>query len=109
MIDCINLDGTPYGEDCVQVSSTKDYYDDMRNEVYIYKHQLEREFGDTLVGSMRFRVQWHPHDFGPYASVVLVYDDECEDEIELVNKIEEKLPEFWDEKALERLVKFGLK
>ena len=109
MIDYIDCGGTPYGEDCVQVSKTKDYLDDMKKEVYVYKHQLERMFGNKLVGGMRFEVKWNPHDFGQYASVYLIYDDEYEQDIELATKIENNLPEEWDEESLiELLAKFGI-
>lgn len=67
----VEIGCSPNEEDCVQVSSTKDYIEDMRIELTAYKNQLTRAFPPPE--GCFFEIRWHPHDFGRYGEVAANY------------------------------------
>jgi len=101
MRDTYELDTVPMSEKCesvgVNYDSTK-----ARQQAISLISQLIRTVGDNPEGS-RLKVQSNPHDFGYYYSVAFVFDNENEEHIQHLNKLEENFPEFWDEQSKKEL------
>ena len=101
MRDTYDFDTVPMSEKCesvgVNYDSTK-----ARKEASSLISQLIRTVGDNPEGS-RLKVQSNPHEFGCYYSVAFVFDNENEEHIQHLNKLEENFPEFWDEQSKKEL------
>lgn len=97
MKDHLTLGTTPCDEPCAQVGKD-DYYEQMRREALVYKKQLLRMFGDPP-RNIRLMIKSFPHDFGTYHELCVIYDDEIEEEVDYAYKLEDELPEHWDEEA----------
>lgn len=97
MRDYISIGSSPYGEDCAQVGS--DYYSiKSRKECAALIGQLRRLFGEEK-GTACLAVKSFPHDFGTYHEVICYFNDDDEIGKEYAFKIENELPEHWDEIA----------
>ncbi len=97
MRDYLTLGPTPAAEDCAQVGAD-DYERRSRREARAYIHQLERTFPRAAELGM-FGSKTFPHDFGSYREVVVRFDDENQEELDLAFQIEATTPSDWDEEA----------
>ena len=104
MRDYITIGPAPSDEDCVQLESGGDYWADMKAECNRYRDYLEGMFPfweqmiddpDDLHGGARFTVKTHVHDFGRYAEVAVVYDDNSRLETEFAIFVEHHTPRYW--------------
>ena len=97
MCDYIGLGSAPYMEDCVQVSDKHSYYDEMIQECRRYKKQLEEMFPIPEGVNAKFTIKTFPHDFGTYAEVCIIFDDEDERACDFAFSVEANLPPHWAE------------
>ena len=93
MRDYLSLETTPCNEDCVQVGS-ENYMVNARKECKRFIALLEKKFPKS-VGM--YRIATHPHDFGSYLDVEIVYDDENEEQTDIAMEVESNLPENWED------------
>jgi hypothetical protein len=106
MFDTFELATTvPHEEDCAQVGSDS-YSSKARQEVRAFKNQLLRMHGTPPEGA-GFKTLFCPHDFGTYLDLALVYDDDDEEHVEWMLKIESGLPDKWDQTAIKELQEVG--
>jgi hypothetical protein len=103
MRDYLSIGSVPAGEDCVQVG-TKDYCERAKKECRAFAGQLLRRFGEPPTG-VSFAVKGFPHDFGTYYEVVVYFDDKIKAAIEYAFRVENNMPEYWDETAKKELAK----
>lgn len=83
-------------EDCVQVSKTQPYINEMMLECHKYKEQLQHAF-PNMPDECRFAVKPFPHDFGTYYEVVVYYEPNDEKSVEYAFNVEANLPAKWEE------------
>ncbi len=103
MREYIELGSTPYEEDCAQVGSI-DYSTRARIECREYIAQLTRLFGYKLEGiNASLWTKAFPHDFGTYHEVVVMFDSNDGEAIDVAIHIENNLPSEWDEVAKSNL------
>ena len=102
MRDYIYFGPTPCDEDCAQVGQDN-FREQAKKEMNAYMNQLYRQFPELENSGVYLKILWQNHDFGTYGEVVAVYDDENSESLELALKIENNLPENWDEEALKEL------
>lgn len=95
MRDYITLGPAPCNEDCVQVSSKNDYWEDMLKECKRFRQAIEGKFPPP--DGAHITVKRFPHDFGTYAEVAVVYDDEYPDAVDYAFMLESKTPATWRE------------
>lgn len=103
MKDKLELCCSPVDEECAQVGSD-DYYVQSRKECRAFINQLRRLHGEEPFGAM-LCISANPHDFGTYYEVAVKYEDSIEEAVEYAFKLEDGLPEKWDEEALIELGK----
>ena len=106
MMDYSNLGSAPTDEDCAQVGSDG-YWERASIECKVFRKQLRRIFGEEKFPN-RLKIKSFPHDFGDYLEVVIYYDDENEESLDWALKLEDNLPERWDEEAKKELVSWKL-
>jgi hypothetical protein len=97
MKDYLELGTTPYNEECVQVNPLGDYHESMLMECKRYKSQLENMFPASVFPDVYFKIKWYPHDFGSYAEVVVIFDDNDKESMTQAYYIEDHLPDNWAE------------
>jgi hypothetical protein len=73
-----------------------------RMEARALINQLHRVVGEGPEGT-RLTIISCPHDFGTYLDVAVVFDDEREDHVEWMLKVESRIPSRWDKEAREEL------
>jgi len=95
--DYIELGSAPYEEDCVQVSRTKDYIEDMSKECKQYKEMLMKRFPIPDAIHAWFNIKGFEHDYGTYYEVVIKYNEEASD---FANFVENNLPATWNDKEV---------
>ncbi|MDE1971508.1 MAG: hypothetical protein KGI50_08110, partial [Patescibacteria group bacterium] len=61
-----------------------------------------RQFGEPPEGT-RITVKSHPHDFGSYRSVAVVYNPDDETSVQYAYNVECNVPANWDTEALVEL------
>lgn len=104
MLDYYTLGPTPPEESCAQVGSDRyDYQHITRRECNARKHQLERAFPELSNSKCFLRVKSFPHDFGAYWEVVVYFNEDNNEEVELANRIESDCPTRWDNEARREL------
>lgn len=94
------IGSTPHGEDCAQVGS-QDYFARAMKECRAFQDQIRR-----LNPEIPMEMIWiksFPHDFGTYHEVCFVFDHGIEQHWEWMSKIEDNIPEYWDEIAKSQL------
>ena len=96
---------TPHEEKCVQ-SNSANYSRLSKIEARVLKNQLLRMHG-TPPGNVYFKVTSNPHDFGDYNDLAIVYNDNDEDEMDYMLKIESGIPNNWDDIAKQELAEAG--
>jgi hypothetical protein len=92
MKDCYEFSCTPTDEDCVQVSSTKEYMPAMRAEA-----QRMIDVCKKLWPKVNFKIHSNPHDFGSYLDIRVYFDDTDEESWNQLSKIDTEWPSTWDE------------
>lgn len=107
MRDYITLGPTPCAENCAQVGDIN-YKRRATLEMDAYINQLERMFPNSSSDGLSFQKKWFNHDFGTYGEVVVVYNDDDYDATVHAIRIENNLPDYWDEAALDEL-KYNVK
>jgi hypothetical protein len=75
-------------------------------EVQAFTRQLLRIHGSPPEGA-RFKIIRCPHDFGTYLDLALVYDEDNEEHVEWMLKIESGIPDKWDQAAITELQEVG--
>lgn len=101
MYDELYLAPVPLSEHCAQVGE-EDYLRKSTKECRAFVNQLNRQFGEPPAKAY-FKVKKCPHDFGTYHDVVIHFDEDDEAATEYAYKVENELPENWDEQALTEL------
>jgi isopenicillin N synthase-like dioxygenase len=89
----------PWGEEPAQVG-TEGYEEISRKEIRAFKAQVLRSF--ELPEDFKLVVKSNSHDFGTYYELGASFED-TEEHWDFFYKLEDSLPEFWDEKAKEEL------
>lgn len=96
------FDTVPLNEDC---SSDRDK---SIAEAKATIKQIERQLGLMPFG-FALKLVWHPHD-GPeigqiidYPTIRAIYNDDQEEHIDYLNKLESSWPENWDEESRKEL------
>ena len=100
----LTVGSAPAGENCAQVG-TEGYVQAAIREGRAYIGQLRRHY-KAQVGHdfpCRLIVQSHPHDFGFYYEVNVVYQDEEPHEVMAVLWLTNNSPELWDQTAKDEL------
>lgn len=98
-MDYIEFDTSPTDEDCVQVSRTVDYYDNMKAEAIRFRNMLTDIFPDA---PGFFKIKTNEHDYGPYLEVRYVFDDNEDDGWKWANFIESNLPQTWNDTEVKK-------
>lgn len=101
MREVIEIDGTPYEEDCAQVGND-DYKVRAMKECRAFTKQLVRTFGNPPEG-VRIIMKTNPHDFGTYYSMAITFDEENEVGSEWAYNVDNNIPANWDAEALAEL------
>jgi hypothetical protein len=101
MREVIDLDGTPYEEDCAQVGRD-DYKERAMKELRAFTHQLTRLFGEAPEG-VRVYIKSNPHDFGTYHTLAISFDEDDEVGSEWAYNVDSNIPAEWDAEALTEL------
>lgn len=96
---------TPYDEPCAQLGS-EGYYTKARQEIRAFTGQLLRSTGQPPAGA-RFKTLHCPHDFGTYLDLALVYNEDDEEHVEWMLKVESLIPDKWDQTAIGELNEVG--
>ncbi len=91
---------SPVSEDCVQVTNTKPYLKEMREEARRYQAALIKVYGEPPAGAF-LKIVEHNHDFGPYLEVEVFYDDEDEKQEEYALTLEGGL-DTWAEADMKK-------
>lgn len=86
------LSTSPPEEECVQVGEL----DDGREEGKRYVALLRKVLGPEPAGS-QFKVRANPHDLGTYYSVVYFFDDEDDEHVKYMHRIDNEGPLSWDD------------
>jgi len=98
MRDYLTLGPTPVDEPCQQVGTSHFDKQAETRELRAFLHQLER-----LYPKGEFSIKAFPHDFGTYREVVVWFDEEIPETLELAIQVEGNTPLNWDEQALAEL------
>jgi hypothetical protein len=93
----IEIGATPYDEPCAQVGEPG-YEERARAECRVFIRQIRRAIGPEPAGA-RLVVRSHSHDFGLYQEVGLRFDDDDEAQARYAAKLEDSVPDRWDETA----------
>jgi len=104
-MDYLEMDITPYEEDCAQLGS-ESYLVRCKLEFVAIVVQLKRIFGEPPEG-VYFKLKSCPHDFGTYYELKIVFDDSNENAVSYAYSIEDDFPKNWDKEALEYLKQNG--
>ena len=99
----IFLGPTPNAEKCAQVG-TSNYTVLTNMEIQAYMFQLRRQF-TNMPSSIALYKKANPHDFGTYYELVARFPIDDEDAMEYACRMEENLPDRWDEEAIFELKK----
>lgn len=96
MRDYIELGSAPIEEDCIQVSSSKPYFEEMRDECRRYKELLNKVCPIPKSTKAYYSIKFFSHDFGGYLEVCIFFDDEDEEACNFAYKLENELPLRWE-------------
>jgi hypothetical protein len=101
MRDFVEYGTTPSGEDCAQVGS-ENFTANARKECIMFIKQIRRTFGVEPEGAT-LSIKSSNHDLGTYYDVVCYFDDNNEVASDYAYRIDNELPEYWDEEAKKEL------
>jgi len=96
---------TPYDEPCAQLGS-EGYYTKAQQEIRAFVGQLIRLTGRPPANA-NFKMIQCPHDFGTYLDLALVYNEDDEEHVEWMLKVESNIPDKWDRIAIGDLEECG--
>jgi hypothetical protein len=99
--DYLELGEVPYDEKCAQVG-VYGYTKVATMEVAAFTNQLRRLLKANNKPEMDIRPKWE-HGREASVSVVVYFDDENQDQIEVAYWLDENMPDKWDPEALEYL------
>ena len=94
--DYVVIGSAPADERCVQVSKTKDYWDDMLRETLRFKQLIEKKFPEIPEGC-NLKIQTNQHDFGQYCELVVEYDRDDEEAMRFALHLEINAPRTWED------------
>ena len=100
MREYLTLGGTPYSEDCVQVSNTEDYLPAMTKECYRFMKMLDKRFPIPVGVDAHFGIKSFSHDFGTYKEVCLFYEDTSYLNQAFASFVDDNIPETWTDEAV---------
>ena len=100
----LGIGPTPAAESCAQVGSDT-YAAASRIECRVFVRMLTRMFAVPGGVNARFAVRCHSHDFGSYRSVAVDYG-RAERDAEFAFRVEDEVPECWDDIARYELAWF---
>jgi hypothetical protein len=100
-----SLGASPIKEACAQLGN-KGYAIDSTVECTTYMRQLLRLHPKPQGVSAKLRVLVHPHDFGSYRDVSVVYDTASEADLSYARQLCNGRPEIWDAVARYELAWF---
>lgn len=95
---------TPFGERCAQIND-ENYRSNAKIEARVYVNQLLRAVGENPLNTV-FQNAWCDHEFGQYLDIRFYYDDEIQQHIIYMDRVERGV-EKWDETALKELTAAG--
>ena len=101
MLDYISLSPVPTDEKCAQLGEVN-YMKRARKECNIFKRQLIRTLGTPPPGVF-IKIKRNNHDFGVYLDLVVEFDENDKEGIDYAFRLENELPERWDEEAKKEL------
>ena len=106
--DYIELETTPYSEDCAKVGQD-DYTERSKLESRVFIKQLLRQFPipEILEREIKYKVKLNFHDFGDYREVRVYYNSNNGEAWDYASYVEDNIPENWDEEALAELKEKG--
>lgn len=107
MRETLELCCTPVSENCQQVGTAGYDHQKARQECEAFRRQLRRQFGEEPEGASLV-IKSNPHDFGTYLEVAVKFDSDNEEAAEYAYKLEEELPEKWDDIAKNELREHGI-
>lgn len=87
----------PHNAPCVQLGSPN-YFKWSTLECNALRDQIYRQLGTPPAGTA-IKTERSSHDFGIYLDLVVDYPTEDKEAVEWVSRVEEELPEEWDEEA----------
>lgn len=99
--DTYEIGCTPNAEECAQVGSPN-YKERARRECQAYINQLNRAYPGMPAG-MYLKISSHPHDFGTYHEVTVVFNDENDAHNDFLWGNLEMGCEKWDDEARKEL------
>lgn len=106
MKDYIYVGSAPYDEECSQ-SCDSDYEEKSRKECNVYIRQLWRmvkeKIGIEKTDDIEIIIKNEYHDFGVYREVVVKYDINSEQSVNLAYQIDNSIPANWDEISKQEL------
>ena len=100
----LDIGPTPAAESCAQVGSDT-YAAASRIECRVFVRMLTRLFAVPGDVNARFQARCHSHDFGSYRSVAVAYGSN-ERDAEFAFRVEDEVPECWDDIARYELAWF---
>jgi len=92
-VDHVSLGNCPY-EEKLEIGSKQDNFENCKK----YKEELKKKFKDTLKPGMTFSIQPIPSEHGEKFEVVLLFNNDDDEHIEISRQIEENLPTNWSNK-----------
>jgi len=95
--ETMELGPSPADESCAQLG-TEEYTKWGRIELKAYLNQLKRAFPD-MPPELRLKIKANSHDFGTYHEVAVTYPMDNDEAMNYAFKMENELPEHWDEQA----------
>lgn len=104
--DELDISCVPAAEECEQLGPN---YSPVRakQECRIFRDQLIRQFGEPPFGA-HYQITSNPHDFGTYYEVAVKYLGDVEEAADYAVKVQNEMPEYWDEQAKRELEAAGL-
>lgn len=99
--DFLPLGSCPNEENGVQIGDPQ-YALKGAKECKAYLNQLIRIFGTPPKGSSLI-IKSFEHEYGFYKEVCLLFDEDNTEHAEYAFNVEQKLPDYWDDKALKEL------
>lgn len=98
MTDYLSIGSTPAEEECLDAGHPLELV-----ECQIFARQLKREFPFA-----QLRVKQFPHDFGAYREVVVLFDDNDTQAIDVAYDVEANARGTWDGEARRELSAAGI-
>ena len=96
-MDSFELGSAPWNEDeCVQIEEDENYLLKMKEECERFKRMLENRFSG-ISDLVEVEVKKTNHEFGEYYEVMVNYDENNQESLEIASLIERHLPAVWQD------------